>query len=584
MERAWKEHVRPGLRDQEILDLHDYNDFHWSRTARFANLRAEILAGRYFPLRSVPVRVEKKQGVTRTLVLPSPEDSLVLQCIVEHLLPIALARQPSKNAFFSRSHGTQAPEMRFHKDYIWFRRWAQFSKLRFQISSAHDFICVTDIANYFDNIDYRHLRNMMSELDGVHEVTMDVLFLVLDAISWRPDYLPPPGRSLPQVNFDAPRLLSHLYLFEVDEFMQKRTSDSFVRWVDDMTIAADTLTDAKEILRDLDELLMTRGLRLNSGKTQILSARQARRFFQAAENSYLDNEKVKIGKFANQPKRLAFVQSRLQKRFSAFLKVQRYGHWDKVAKRYLSLFIKLKDAHALPYCLSALTDEPGQREAIWRYLAALPASTRTLRSISAYMLGEHALDDASVFHAARVLTEWQVKPNSPLHRSIRDLGIELSKAPKAQKSPYFFLASLWILAKYGLRKHLDALLVDNRTYWETSEFLSRQVAAVLPKFRNHSRGKELRRQLARRQFLSVASILQSLDAILDSAPKVSSYVILYILNGRNATRYSVQRFLICLHVLTSTKIGTAERKSLRLEVLKYVKDPLYVRVLNSITI
>lgn len=29
MEKAWTKYVRAGLRSQEVVDLHDYNDFHW---------------------------------------------------------------------------------------------------------------------------------------------------------------------------------------------------------------------------------------------------------------------------------------------------------------------------------------------------------------------------------------------------------------------------------------------------------------------------------------------------------------------------------------------------------------------------
>jgi hypothetical protein len=101
MDRVWRDYVRPGLRDQEILDLHDYCDFHWGRNALLETLEAEISSGRYVPQRSIPVRVEKRHGVTRTLVIPSPQDAIVLQCIVERILPAALKAQPLKNAFFS---------------------------------------------------------------------------------------------------------------------------------------------------------------------------------------------------------------------------------------------------------------------------------------------------------------------------------------------------------------------------------------------------------------------------------------------------------------------------------------------------
>lgn len=584
MAAAWKTYVREGLRGQEVSDLHDYNDFHWNRAELFHALSAALLAGRYAPTRSIPVRIEKKLGISRTLVIPSPHDALVLQCIVESLLPAALRRQPSANSFFSRSHGFIKPEIRFHKDYIWFRRWRQFSKLRLEITSAHSCVCTTDIANYYDNIDYGHLRNMLSELDDVNEVTLDILFLVLDTISWRPDYLPAPGRSLPQVDFDAPRLLSHIYLFEVDEFLQRRSSGAFVRWVDDITVATDSPTEAKEVLRDLDQLLMTRGLRLNLGKTQVLSAKEAMRFFYTNENRYLDEESAKVRSFEKHPYRMRVLIRRLRRKFDAHLRRDRYGHWDKVTRRYLTLFTGIQDDHAQPYALASLLVEPGQREAIWRYLIALGPSITTFRGIRDYLLGDHALDDGSLCHAALVLTSWEVAPNSGLHRRIRELGERLGTSTFTEKSPFFFVASLWILTKYGLPRHLSVLLDANLSLWETSDFLLRQVAAVLPKFRRSTGGRRLRELILSHQFTSATSIISSLDRMLAKAPNVPKDVRLYILNGRNRSRYGLPRFLICLHVLASPVLDATARRNLRDETLKYITDPLYQRVLQQMNI
>ena len=78
-----------------------------------------------------------------------------------------------------------------------------------------------------------------------------------------------------------------------------------------MTIAASSLAAAKHILRDLDQLLMTRGLRLNSGKTQVLSAVDARRFFYAAENEHIEAERVEIKKVRGNRAQLALIRRRL---------------------------------------------------------------------------------------------------------------------------------------------------------------------------------------------------------------------------------------------------------------------------------
>lgn len=574
--------MRDGLRKQEILDLHDYLDFHWSQNAIFPSLSAQIADGRYAASRSLSVRIEKKLGVTRTLIIPCAEDAVVLQCIVEALHPAARKAQPSRNSFFSRSHGFQAPELRFLKDYIWFKRWAEFAKLRMGIVTTHKFICVTDIANYFDNIDYRQLRNTLTTLDAFDEVLFDILFHVLDTISWRPDYLPSPGRSLPQVNFDAPRLLAHIFLFEIDAFLKEKTSDHFVRWVDDITIAARSRTQGKQLLRDLDELLMTRGLRLNSGKTVILSAKEAHDYFWTAENSVLDQTTDALNKAAGNAALIAKLSGQLRVRFDKFLKKKPLGHWDKVYKRFLTLFTRLKDPHALLLAKQALIDSPALRESYWRYLRELGASNKGFQAISSYVRSEHALDDASLFQVAYTLTSWEVPPASPQVRRIRTLAKSLGDNKWVDKSPFYFVVALWLLGKYGNRRQTVDLIRSHQLLWQSSSFLSRQVASILPKLRKGRDGAVVRKLINATGHSAATSVVISLDKIAEGGPSIPGDLALYILNGRQKSKYSLQRFLICLHTLTSTAYDSASRNNLRTQLYRYLQDPLYLRVVRAI--
>jgi hypothetical protein len=583
MSRVWKKYVRPGLRNQEILDLHDFNDFHWDRSEIFAKLHTSLCSGRYSPQQSVPVRIEKRLGVARTLVLPTPDDCVVLQCIVESILPEALRKQPSENSFFSRSHGFSKATFSFERDYIWFRRWAKFSNIRFKMISTHSFICVTDISNYFDNIDYSHLRNIISGFNDIEEVTLDILFSVLDRISWRPDYLPSPGRSLPQVNFDAPRLLSHVYLYEVDAYLKNATGNKFVRWVDDITITTSSFSEGKSLLRDLDHLLMTRGLRLNAGKTQILSASQARKFFHAVENQYLDEVRNQLEKCGTKSKKGQRVLAKVRDRFDAFRVKPNYGHSEKVLKRYLTHFSMNKDAHAIRFAMAKVATEPGLRESIFRYFQALGVGRPAFRAMKDYVTGTDVLDDASLMLISRTLTEWQVKPNSKLHRDIRALGELIGGYSYVERNPFFLVASLWLLAKYGMRKHIKAVIDNTVEVWSHSEFFARQVASTYGKFRFHREGEVIRAKVEQLKFPAANSVFSSFDKITNQSA-VGSDVKLYILNGRNLGIYSIPRFLTCVHVLTSTNISAGARKNLQTEVLKYVDDPIYVRVIKAIKI
>lgn len=61
----------------------------------------------------------------------------------------------------------------------------------------------------------------------------------------------------------------------------------FVRWMDDIDFGVDHIHEAKEILRGLDELLLTRGIRLNMGKTKVLNMAEAEKYFIPNENRYI---------------------------------------------------------------------------------------------------------------------------------------------------------------------------------------------------------------------------------------------------------------------------------------------------------
>ncbi len=185
---AWERYVRDGMRKQEILDLHDYYDFHRHRTATLAKYRSEILTGRYKPRTPITIRLEKKVGLTRRLSVPTVEDAVILQTLVEKIYPSIKKAQPSANAFYSRSHGFVAPEIKLDDfgEYFWFIHWKKFAEKRFAFTSAFEYICITDIANYFDNIDFRHLRNILSSIVKADEVIFDILFMILEGLSWNP--------------------------------------------------------------------------------------------------------------------------------------------------------------------------------------------------------------------------------------------------------------------------------------------------------------------------------------------------------------------------------------------------------------
>jgi len=131
---------------------------------------------------------------------------------------------------------------------------------------------------------FEELRRVVASISPTKEVLLDLLFTLVQDLAWNPDYLPRTARGLPVIEIEAPRLL----LFEVDRVLNQRTKGSFVRWMDDINFGVQTRDDAHRILGELNDVLKSRGLELNLGKTEILTSKDVRCHFLVKENLELD--------------------------------------------------------------------------------------------------------------------------------------------------------------------------------------------------------------------------------------------------------------------------------------------------------
>ncbi len=113
-------------------------------------------------------------------------------------------------------------------------------------------IVVTDIANYYDFINYTRLRNVVAGTIKVRETILDFLIFVLSSILWQPDYTPRFEVGLPQINTDAPRILAHCFLFELDKVLAEFPRVDYARFMDDIDLGVDSILEAKQILKQID--------------------------------------------------------------------------------------------------------------------------------------------------------------------------------------------------------------------------------------------------------------------------------------------------------------------------------------------
>ncbi len=400
-----------------------------------------------------------------------------------------------------------------------------------------------------------------------------------------PDYLPFSGSGLPQVNFDAPRLLAHAFLFEIDRFLDKRTGGHFLRWVDDITIAVHSVEEAKSILRDLDELLMTRGLRLNSGKTTILNPSEARRYLWQNENNFLTVFENRAKRLVNEGKSVKVEKIRLRKRFRKFEISAKVGHWDKVLKRYFTAFSIVRDSFLQGRFKKIIENTAEVRPSAFRYYSDLGPTHPRLEHIRDFLTGNHAIDDVSVFRAAQVLVEWRVGRKTKLASVIRNLGIVLGTQPYVERSPVYFIAALWMLGKYGDQNHLVKLIFSNERTWTVSAYLSRQVAGVSPRLMGHGKSlQKITQTFQNHGQMDAMNVMLNLRS-LRREKKIDAALSSYVLHGSKPIRvYPLQKAIMAVTVLKSDHIKLTDRKILKAKLLNRIIDPVYLSWIQRIAL
>lgn len=336
----WRKIVRNQLRKADILDIFDYYDFNYNIEARATLLRINLLNGTYQPSLPLIYRCEKKLGVCRHIILPQPIDALVLQVITEAIRKEIIEEQPSKNSYYSQDkHNVSKPHEIEEYGLNWRQLWKTMQRKIYKFHAEKELLIVTDLSNYYDSIEILELRKRITSHVKNKEVLIDILFLIIEKISWLPDYLPYIGRGLPTSNLEGIRLLAHCFLFEVDSILKNKTSDSFTRWMDDMVIGANNRNEAIEIISSISDVLKSRGLALNLSKTDIYNSEEAEYNFLIKENKYLDS--LKVNDISRDNKKI--LEQELYKRFNLHLKNNKTAKYsEKITKRYITIFGKLK--------------------------------------------------------------------------------------------------------------------------------------------------------------------------------------------------------------------------------------------------
>ncbi|WP_082808116.1 RNA-directed DNA polymerase [Alcanivorax sp. NBRC 102028] len=145
--------------------------------------------------------------------------------------------------------------------------WRDYKKRGLELSENHQFVVVTDIADFYPRVYHHRIDNALRRLPQVGDTPkriMDLLFSFSKNVSY----------GLP-VGGPASRVLAELALVTTDLQLSRR-GIKFCRYADDYCIFCDTKSEAYKVLVLLSEKLHNEGLSLQKKKTKIITTEEFR--------------------------------------------------------------------------------------------------------------------------------------------------------------------------------------------------------------------------------------------------------------------------------------------------------------------
>ncbi|WP_434989471.1 RNA-directed DNA polymerase [Xanthomonas melonis] len=159
---------------------------------------------------------------------------------------------------FSYRYAAGQPDGRLFSDC----NWRDYRRRAAELAAAHEFVAVTDIADFYPRIYHHRIDNAIRRIPGCEVVRSKILKLLM-VFSGSDSYGLPVGGP-------ASRLLAELALNDVDQHLNGHRI-KFCRYADDYTICAMTKDEAHRALVSLAEKLSHEGLTLQKSKTRVMT-------------------------------------------------------------------------------------------------------------------------------------------------------------------------------------------------------------------------------------------------------------------------------------------------------------------------
>lgn len=216
----------PGIDGMSVDELPEHLVHHW------ADIKADILAGRYRPQPVRRVEIPKPDGRKRMLGIPTVLDRFIQQAIAQ------IVQAQWEPHFHPDSYGFR-PERSAHQ---------AVRKLQADVKDGHDWVVDLDLESFFDRVNHdRLLHRLRRHVDDQALLCLITAFLKVGA--WVDGHREPGVMGVPQGGPLSP-VLANVVLDEMDWELCRR-AHRFARYADDCNIAVKSERAGQRVMRSV---------------------------------------------------------------------------------------------------------------------------------------------------------------------------------------------------------------------------------------------------------------------------------------------------------------------------------------------
>ncbi|WP_210092765.1 RNA-directed DNA polymerase [Ruegeria sp. HKCCSP346] len=372
-------------------------------------------------------------------------------------------------------------------DYGAVASWKRFQKQVLKFSRENKYVVVTDVANFYDFINFKHLRNIVASICDVEEALLDLLIHLLNELAWVPDYMPRQEMGMPQIETEAPRVLANAMLFELDRVVEKHSYRNYARFMDDIDFGVRTIVEAKTVVRDIDLTLQARQLRLNSAKTKILTQQDAFKHFCVKENGDLDRYARLIeltASFSTLKPRIGQSVLRVYEKWlnrtpkggpsksSPFSQ----GNGSKIHKRTFTLLRKCEVQPPVDDLVWLVRNSPGMRSSAFRTLVHTNRPNDAFNKLLRILKAGVFVDDVAYIEFANFCVHAKLKKTTKLNN-----GIQEAVGFMKQRGMIGAYAATLLFGRHGTPDQILSHAKELLPMWKGDYWLGRTFAGLYPR-------------------------------------------------------------------------------------------------------